>query len=354
MPDNSTTGEIPNNRRLSPLKIIFYAVLFFFVGAFTLVLVLIQNTIGFRNSLTVASNFISAPRDKVEESGGRANILIMGKAGGEYGGTDLTDTMIVASIALSSPSVSLVSIPRDLWIPEIRAKVNSAYYWGKQRDEGGIPFAKVIVEKVIGTPIHYGIVVDFSSFREIIDAIGGIEVNVERGFTDKLYPITGRENDLCGGDLSFGCRYETVTFSPGIQKMNGETALKYVRSRMAEGDEGTDQARELRQQKVIEAIKNRTLEPEVLLNPKRIIGVFRIVENSVETDIDLPTGAILVRRIWEAGGSINQYLIPDELLIHPPVGRTYDNQYVLIPRSGNGNWREITAWILEGPLSPGE
>lgn len=334
-----------------------FPLVFLVVLAAVLVLVgsIIQNTLGFRNTFLAATNFISPSDDRVMSDNGRVNILVMGKAGGEHAGTDLTDTMIVASISLEKPTVSLISIPRDLWIPEIRAKVNSAYYWGNQKNPGGgISYAKSTVEKVVGVPIQYGLVMDFSAFKDIVDAIGGIEVNVERTFTDTHYPIEGRENDPCDGDITFACRYETVTFNAGTQKMNGETALKFVRSRMAEGDEGTDQAREARQQKVIEAIKNKVLSPQVFLNPGRGIAVFKVVRNSIETNIEIPAGAIIARKVLDAGGSINQYLIPGDLLVNPPITKTYDKQYVLIPRSGNGKWNEIHQWVLEGPLSSGK
>ena len=66
---------------------------------------------------------------------------------------------------------------------------------------------------------------------------------IPKAFTDSQYPIAGKENDACGGDATFACRYKTVQFQAGSQHMDGKTALMYVRSRHAEGDEGTDFAR---------------------------------------------------------------------------------------------------------------
>ena len=141
-------------------------------------------------------------------------------------------------------------------------------FWRFKKFNGGIGFAKTITAEVVGSPIQYGVVVDFSGFKDVIDALGGIQVNVENSFTDNLYPIAGQENDTCGGDPTFACRYQTITFNSGPQTMNGDTALIFVRSRHAEGDEGTDLAREARQQKVIDAIKSKIMEPKVLLSPK--------------------------------------------------------------------------------------
>jgi len=111
--------------------------------------------------------------------------------------------------------------------------------------------AKSVAEEIVGIPVHYAVVVDFDFFQKVIDELGGIEVDVETDFVDDRYPIKGREDDLCNGDPKFSCRYETVEFKKGLQFMDGGAALKFVRSRNAEGDEGTDLARIARQEKVI-------------------------------------------------------------------------------------------------------
>lgn len=311
------------------------------------------DNLGVGNIFSLAYNFITAPTDRLAQEGGRTNILIMGKAGGAHEGPDLTDTMIFVSVGINEKSIRTVSIPRDIWIPEIRAKINSAYYWGKQNTPyfanlgtgGGIIFAKSITQEVMGQPVQYAAVIDFSAFKDIVDALGGIQVNVENSFTDKLYPIAGRENDPCGGDATFACRYESVSFNAGSQKMNGDTALIFVRSRHAEGTEGTDIAREARQQKVIDAIKNKIMDPKVFLSPKVDLAMISIVKKYVETDIDWPTAAILGRVILRDDKSVTQNLIPETLLVNPPASKAYDNLYVFIPKAGNGNWNEIRTWV---------
>ena len=103
--------------------------------------------------------------------------------------------------------------------------------------------SKSLVEKITSLPTHYAVVIDFSSFKEIIDALGGVKIDVANSFTDDLYPIEGREEDLCDGDKEFKCRYETIHFEKGINYMDGTTALKYVRSRNGDNNENTDIAR---------------------------------------------------------------------------------------------------------------
>jgi polyisoprenyl-teichoic acid--peptidoglycan teichoic acid transferase len=291
-------------------------------------------------------NFITTPEDQLASYGDRTNILVMGKAGGLHDGPDLTDTMMLVSVSLLKHDVKIISIPRDTWIPEIRAKVNSAYYWGNQKNPGGgITFAKAITTEVVGVPIQYGAVIDFSGFKDIIDQLGGIQVNVTNSFTDYYYPVAGRENDTCGGDPKLMCRYETLIFEAGSQTMNGDTALKFVRSRHALGVEGTDLAREARQGKVIDAIKNKLIDKNTYTNPARDIAILKVVLNSIQTDVDYPTAGILARLVYNSRNSIESYLIPQDLMINPPISKTYDLQSVYIPKLGSGKWEDINNWV---------
>jgi len=263
----------------------------------------------------------------------------MGVGGKDHAGGDLTDTMILVSVSLSKRSITTISIPRDIWIPETRAKVNSSYHYG------GLTLAKTTVQEVLGVPIQYSVLLDFSGFKDIVDALGGITVTVDHSFTDNLYPIAGRENDLCNGDRTFKCRYETVTFTEGTQTMNGDIALKFVRSRHAVGDEGTDIAREARQEKVISAIENKIIDPKVFLNPQKDLIIAKVVMASLETDMSNENIAIIGRKLFDARKSVTKYLIPDNLLVVPPTSKQFDNQYVFTPAAGSGRWEDIHKWV---------
>ena len=295
-----------------------------------------------------AAVFIKRAESKIKSQDGRVNVLILGKGGLGHAGADLTDTMMLASVSLAKHSVNLISIPRDIWIPEIRAKVNSAYYWGKEKPEfgGGLSFAKKNVEAIVGIPVNYALVLDFSSFKGIIDALGGVEIDVANSFTDNLYPIEGREEDTCGGDKEFKCRYETIHFEKGVSYMDGTTALKYVRSRNGDNDENTDIAREARQQKVISAIKSKILSKGTLLNPFKLYKVWKVVRSSIETDMDFFSMIVLGREMLNVDGNIQSSAIPEGLLINPPESQKYDYQYVFTPKVA-GNWGEFQNWIKE-------
>lgn len=293
----------------------------------------------FRSEFYYLKNFISPDLSKIKNDNGRVSVLVMGIAGKDHAGGDLTDTMILISFSLNKPSIVMISIPRDIWIPEIRAKINSSYHYG------GLALTKTNTEIALGIPIHYGVVINFSGFKDVVDVLGGINVNVESEFTDNLYPIAGRENDLCDGDKTFRCRYETIHFSQGLQLMNGETALKYVRSRHADGIEGTDVAREARQQKVISAIENKAIDPKIFLNIKKDLVIWKVVMSSIETDINGESGSILARKAFDSMSSITKYIIPENILVNPPTSSKFDNQYVFVPKLGSGKWEEVHNWV---------
>ena len=196
----------------------------------------------------------------VKSDNGRVNILLLGVGGGIHEGPDLTDTIIVISFHLTKKRLALISIPRDVWSDSLKDRVNSAYHYGEAKKEGGgLTLSKIIIEDIAGVPIHYAMVIDFSQFETLIDYIGGIDVVVPAAFTDTQYPIAGKENDECGGDLTYRCRYQTLTFEKGLQHMDGSRALMYVRTRHAEGGDGNDFARGRRQQDVIIAVKTKIL-----------------------------------------------------------------------------------------------
>lgn len=301
----------------------------------------------------LAKDFITAPNNKFKSFDGRTNILILGKGGAGHDAPDLTDTIILASISNEDPEIDLISLPRDIWLIDLRAKLNSIYYWGNQRepDGGGLVLAKSVVEEITGIPVHYALVIDFSGFENIIDAVDGIDVEIDNSFVDEKYPITGKENDTCDGDPEFKCRYETVSFEKGLTHMDGEIALKFVRSRNAEGDEGTDLARAARQQKVLSAIKNKVSSREIIFSPKKLLNLKDSVLSAIETDITSSEGAVLARKVFNARENLTQHVLPEDFLENPPKMARYDNLYVFIPKNddpsleSDKDWSKVHDWV---------
>ena len=262
---------------------------------------------------------------------GRTNFLILGIGGGTHESPDLTDTIIFVSISPSSSPV-LLTIPRDLWVPSLQAKINTAYHYGVEKagTSGGLTLAKSAVSEIIDQPVDFAVVFDFATFSRVIDEIGGVDVQVERSFTDTQYPISGKENDPCDE-----CRYETISFSQGLQHMDGATALKFVRSCHSENlDEGTDFARSRRQTLVVEAIKTKLLSRLDLKLYRRLIA---LISQNTQTDItpdhyfSLVKLALSARKYPLKTAALTE---PDHLY-NPPLLPKYGRQWILLPKSDN-------------------
>ncbi len=261
----------------------------------------------------------------------RVNLLLLGINGSGGADKDLTDTIIFVSLDKQTNKVVFLSIPRDLWIEEIKAKINTAYHYG------GISLAKSTVENLLGQPIDYYALVNFDSFEKIIDYLGGIEVKVENSFDDYKYPIPGKEKDLCDGDKELKCRYEHLHFDAGMQTMDGATALKFARSRNAQGEEGTDFARSARQQKIILGIKDKIIKDKFSFTSKKALGLVSLVQNEVVTDIKPEVygslGLLLVN-LNHQKAMPNLTVLNDNLLVHPQTH--YSKQWVMVPQEPTG------------------
>ncbi|MCX7928683.1 MAG: LCP family protein [Patescibacteria group bacterium] len=322
-----------------------------FVSTFILVLyfsfIFVQKTlvrfqIPFYSSLFV--DFLTTPPHKILSTEGRTNVLILGKGGEGHDAPELTDTIIFMSINHSDSSIVLISIPRDIWITDLRGKINSVYMQGNDKEQGGgIYLVKSVVSGIVGEKIQYYALVDFSGFKKLIDVVGGIEVEVANSFTDNHFPIPGRENDLCGGDPTLSCRHETIKFEKGLTHMDGEMALKFARSRYAKGEEGTDFARGARQQLVIDAFIKKILTKEILFSKNKLIEIKETVLSVVQTDIPLSGLAIVARRLYDNKGISKSYVIPQDFLFVPNYSPKYDNLYVILPVGGN--WQKVQEWV---------
>ena len=273
------------------------------------------------------------------------SILVLGKGGEGHTAPDLTDTIMVVTLNSKNHKINIFSLPRDIWVNSTRAKLNSSYYWGKQKGGNGFDLATTSVNEITGIMPKYTVVIDFSLFKDFIDTIGGVDVNVENSFVDEKYPITGKENDLCNGDKLYKCRYETLQFTSGLQHMDGETALKFVRSRNSVGDEGTDLAREKRQQVLISAIKNKILSVDFLFDFKSMKSLYNVVTTHVETNMDIVFLQSLFKEIISSRNNINFLTIPEEFLKISQNEKKSDRQYVFVSKSGT--WKELQEWIAK-------
>ncbi|MBN1263293.1 MAG: LCP family protein [Candidatus Pacebacteria bacterium] len=298
-----------------------------------------------RRALGESVFLVSGSTESLKSAGGRVNLLVLGAGGAKHEGADLTDTLIFVSIDLEGKEVLVLSLPRDIWISSMRAKINAAYYYGEEKKPGGgLVLAKAAVAEILDQPVHYGLLVDFDGFTQAIDLLGGLEIEVERAFDDFKYPIPGME-DAEPEEL----RYEHLSFSGGSQIMSGDRALKYVRSRNSEGEEGTDFARLKRQQRLLSALRKKLFSAKTLLNLKKMEGLMGVLADHLDTDIEkeeYPAFFKLLTRLEKTSfraevlDGMNQG--EEGFLINPDREEKYDYQWVLVPRIGN--WQEVQEW----------
>jgi LCP family protein required for cell wall assembly len=280
------------------------------------------------------------------------NLLVLGKGGGSHESPDLTDTIQLLSFKKQDKQLHILSLPRDIWSPTLQDKINAAYYYGltQQRPEGGMGFASVIVQEITGLPVSDVIVIDFSTFMQLITMMGGVPVDVSVPFTDNEYPVAGKENDTCGGDPLLRCRYTSVSFVQGVEVMNGERALVYVRSRHAQGDEGTDFSRARRQQEVLRGMIHKLTTPWEWMNPEMPNRLYRLVQENIETTLTTQRLAELGAFLLYAGRNFSVQSVSVEPFLKNPSPTLYGGRYVLIPTTSYEDFRTIIQTSVSGTL----
>jgi LCP family protein required for cell wall assembly len=315
----------------------------------------------FNDAAKIASNsaFDLSPV-KVSNNPSYYAVLFIGYGGANHAGGRLADTMIVLAIDPAKKQATLISVPRDLW-------VNLPGYEGKKEETklnqafslGGGELAKSSVSAVVGLPIQYYIAVDFDSFKTAIDALGKITVDVTVAFDDDWYPIKGLENDSCGktveeieeikqnysgfeGEKQFPCRYEQIHFDQGETVMDGETALKFARSRHS-SQHGGDFARSQRQMAVLVGVKNKLITIGAFENKKEFFGQ---LSGIVQTDIN----ERIVEILAEIVGDVKDYSLVQIQLSETNVLKSAvsgDGQFVLVPRDENESWGTVHQFIKD-------
>ncbi len=303
-------------------------------------------------------------------AGQRVTVLLLGFGGAGHDGGYLTDTLQVMSFDPKTGAITLISVPRDLWI-QVPTYQGRGGYWGRineaytigmgqvDRSDMNVPYAKhdaggqqamKAVSQVLGIQIDYWISLDFVGFRRFIDAIGGVDVNVERAFTDTEYP----NND----DADIDPSYRTVHFDAGVQHMDGETAITFARSRHAPED-GSDFGRSRRQQLLMEAVKDKVVSVETI--PK-LFGIFDALEGHLRMSFSFTEAKDLLGWGQEQARAKRQFAIK-------AVGLDSNNflsgatsgggASILLPRAGQGNYNTIHSWVQDllsgnaGAATPG-
>ncbi len=197
------------------------------------------------------------------EQRGQVNVLLLGiDERPNEGDAFRSDTMILAGFAPRERRVALLSIPRDLWVsvPGFgENRINTAHFYG------GPPLAMQTIQSEFDISLHYYVELNFNGFVSLIDALGGITVDVQEPLHDESYPTP-----------DYGIT--TIDIPAGTQQMDGATALIYARSRYSTSD--FDRA--LRQQQIISAVRDKLAQPGTWL---RAPSLYAAAVSAVDTDI---------------------------------------------------------------------
>jgi LCP family protein required for cell wall assembly len=258
-----------------------------------------------------------------EKDPDRVNILLLGLRGeGDPHGGLLTDSLMLVSIKKSTGQVALLSIPRDLYVKipgtEIHEKINAVYAYGEKMKQGsgGMLYSKVIISEVTGLYIDYAVSVNFEAFKEAIDAIGGVDVYLDKPFV---------ENQQFTNEI-------ILNLPAGKNHLDGETALFYVRSRYTTSD--FDRMR--RQQQVLVAVKDKSLSLGVLANPVKIFNLLDVLGRNVRTDMGMGE----IQEMIRLASNVNADKISKKVFDTSQEGLLYSSHgtngaYILLPVGGN-------------------
>lgn len=291
------------------------------------------------------------------------NVLLLGYMGGTHDGGALTDTMMVVQVDPKTKQVSLISLPRDLWVSlpldplsAMHGKINTAFALGNDQrqypnrdrryngDQGGLNLASDVVGQVTNLPIESALAINMQGFLNALNSLGNLTIDVPYSFIDEFYPIAGLENESCGYtpediatlsatfrgfelEKQFPCRYETLEFTAGPTVMDAEIALKFVRSRHS-GVGGGDFGRTQRQQALITALKDHLSSPS---NWPSIIPTVTRLYKTVATNLSLSQFIDFIQLV----GSPTDYQIRSLTIDTNNVLQnswSADRQYILVPK----------------------
>lgn len=252
----------------------------------------------------------------------RWDLLVLGIRGEDGEESDqtgrlLTDTIILISYDKKTSKTSMVSIPRDLYLRvygDKISKVNEIYEAGGRNP---LSFTKKVFSRITGVYIDSAVVVDFSSFKKVIDDLGGIDVVLDRPFSETQ---------------QWGYEFHLPA---GTNHLDGQNALYYARSRFSSSD--FDRAQ--RQQKVLIAIKDKITELNLLADPIKTLSILNTIRSNIETDLNIWDVGSLLKLSEQFSGAdekVNKYVMTTEnILYETHVQTEVGNLYVLKPNGDN-------------------
>ncbi|MBP7018100.1 LCP family protein [Candidatus Saccharibacteria bacterium] len=284
--------------------------------------------------IAVAAAYFYIDKTKLRgEDRGRVNIVLSGVDEA----AKLSDTLMIISIDTNHENeadykAALISIPRDLYVkipPFGYNKINAAYSLGEanKTSGGGLGLVRSTVEDTFAIDVDYQVALDFAAFKDMVDAVGGVTIDVPVALRDPYYPTEDGGRQL-------------VEFSKGEQEMDGETALKYARSRQTT----TDFDRAARQQQVVLAVKQKVLKPEFALDKSKVAKLFELFDKNVKTDLTKRE----IIRLGDIARQLNDNNVTRHVLDNESDNLLISGNragYTLSPRTGN--FTEIQEFIAD-------
>ncbi|MCA9318516.1 LCP family protein [Candidatus Saccharibacteria bacterium] len=274
---------------------------------------------------------------------GRVNVLVAGNSADDLGhnGGELTDSIMVLSIDTRTNTAMMLSIPRDLWVSvpgEGHMKINAVY--PLQNMEG----LKNVVEDVTKLPIHYTTLINYTAFKDLVDAVGGITITIKssdsRGIYDPNLDYTSR--NCCA----------LAKYPNGQVTLNGKQALNLARARGdgygAYGFPQADYNRTENQRTMLLAIKEKASDPAVIANPFKVSNLFSAVAGNVKTDLqisEIQTLYYYAKKVDPTkidSYNINSLKGPNTYML---AGQMIGGQSVQVPTAGVDDFSEIAMQI---------
>lgn len=282
------------------------------------------------------------------EGDGRFNVLLLGKGGDGHEAPDLTDTILVASIDPVHKETGILSIPRDLWVKPSGdggyTKINSVYANAKysvlngkkisdqavKAEEAGLSAISKTVEQVIGVPIHRHVIVDFKAFKDGVNAVGGIDLNITKPVYEVLWDPSTRKNYV-------------LDVKAGQQHFDGTRALFYARSRYTSPRGDFDRTE--RQRAILVGLKQKVFSLSTFANPIKISQLMDAFGDHISTNI----GSGEIKKLYELAKTINGDKITSLGLADPPEEQVRTSMVnslsVVIPKDGIGNYKSIHSFV---------
>ncbi len=255
----------------------------------------------------------------VRDTSETMNIAVLGVGGADHAGGGLTDTILLASINMIEGRAVLFSIPRDLYLQGADGsgqRINAALASLQSRDADAAQI-RAVFNDVFAIHVDHFVRMDFQAFVQVVDAVGGIEVE----FTEPLH------------DPHFEAEYGVLDYQPGVHRLDGRAALYVSRSRMTSTHGDIDRA--ARQRAILTAISQRLSSLEGLATPAVLRQLAQAQHQHVQTDL----GVLDLIRLYQVGKSMSADDIstigiedsPEPLLDYATIA----GAAVLVPRDNN-------------------